>query len=99
MTWDCDDDAEVATLARIVADLGRAQSHRKKRLPSIARKHPDLWKRMVDANLVDDWLDRPPDPQELECDEWPAHATEISAKPQALSEEERPESPIRPVFE
>jgi hypothetical protein len=66
LTWAESDDAEVAALARIVADVGRAHSHRKKRLPSIARKHPGLWKRMVEAGLVDDWVERSQYPEEPE---------------------------------
>jgi len=65
--WTGSEDAEIAALAKIVVDVGRAHPGRKKRWPRIRTLHPELWKRLVAAGIVDDlpmdssWEDRPDD--------------------------------------
>jgi hypothetical protein len=52
MEWAGSEDQEVAQLACIVADIGRVHPSRKRRLPFLRNRHPELWARMVVAGVV-----------------------------------------------
>lgn len=60
MDWTGSEDPEVSEVARIVADIGRLHPGRKRRLPFLRDRHPDLWTRMLAAGLVPDFPDDDP---------------------------------------
>lgn len=51
--WAGSEDADIAGLAKIVVDVGRAHPGRKKRWPRIRTLHPELWSRLVAAGVAD----------------------------------------------
>lgn len=51
--WTASNDPKVAVLAQIVADVGRVCPHRKHRMRKIRQHYPDLWARMLAADIVD----------------------------------------------
>jgi hypothetical protein len=55
--WTTDTNAEVATLALLVVEIGRVHPRRKKRHGNIRRDHPELFRRMIAAGVVSDWSD------------------------------------------
>lgn len=61
MDWTGSEDPEVSEVARIVADIGRLHPGRKRRLPFLRDRHPDLWTRMLAAGLVPDFGDDDPE--------------------------------------
>jgi hypothetical protein len=52
--WVGSEDRDVAALALLVVDVGRAHPGRKKRWPHIQSRHPGLWTRLVAAGVVDE---------------------------------------------
>jgi hypothetical protein len=56
-TWDNDDDPEIATLAKLVVDIGRLHPRKRKRAGRIHRSDPALFQRMIAAGLVGEWCD------------------------------------------
>jgi hypothetical protein len=66
-TWANDPEAEVATLARLTADIGRIHPRKKKRFRHIRREDPALFQRMIAAGVaIDRWDD--PEPREAPVD-------------------------------
>jgi hypothetical protein len=53
--WAAEGNPELQTLAQLVMDIGRVHPRKKKRLPFIQRNHPELWSRMIAADVVEDW--------------------------------------------
>jgi hypothetical protein len=53
-SWTNDADVEVATLAQLVVDIGRAHARRKRRRRHIRESDPALFQRMIAAGLAFD---------------------------------------------
>ncbi len=90
--WAKEGNAEIQTLAQLVMDIGRVHPRRKKRLPFIRRNHPQLWSRMIAADVVEDW---PSDGHDPEDDSAGELVTEHLFEPaRTVRESEQEDEPI-----
>ena len=55
--WSEEGDSHVTALAQVVAEIGRVHPHKKNRLSYIRKNKPELWGRMIETGVVDDWPD------------------------------------------
>jgi hypothetical protein len=91
-------------LARLVVEVGLVHPRKKKRLPRIRSRHPELWERMVAAGLADEWLESSDREQESAgdgLDEEPAGLSSHRAFPVENVDPENvdPEPPAREEYD
>ena len=55
--WANDDAPEVATLAKLVVDIGRIHPRKRKRVGRIRQRDPALFQRMIASGLAGEWCD------------------------------------------
>jgi hypothetical protein len=97
--WAESTDPEVAALARLVVDVGRVHPRKRKRLPYIRSRDPELWERMVAAGLADEWFESSEWGQESAGDRLDEEPAGLSSHRAFPVENVDPEPPAREEYD